>query len=157
MASGGPEPQLVDLSSLPIQALGQMQQQVDQEIELLTNSMTSLKVVQRRFEESRESVAKVAERPVDNEMLLPLTSSLYVPAKLKDTDSLLLDVGTGFFIESSAEKAEDYFKRRVDKLTKQLEDLQSGLVEKSKLRSVVLEVLQMKIQAQSQSQGPATS
>ena len=30
MASGGPEPQLVDLSSLPIQALGQMQQQVDQ-------------------------------------------------------------------------------------------------------------------------------
>ncbi|RVX16296.1 putative prefoldin subunit 5 [Vitis vinifera] len=32
-------------------------------------------------------------------MLVPLTASLYVPGKLDDADKVLVDVGTGYFIE----------------------------------------------------------
>lgn len=32
-------------------------------------------------------------------MLVPLTPSLYVPGKLKNVGSVLVDVGTGYFIE----------------------------------------------------------
>ena len=34
-------------------------------------------------------------------MLLPLTSAVYVPGKLASHDSILLDIGTGYFAEVS--------------------------------------------------------
>ena len=34
-------------------------------------------------------------------MLVPLTASLYVPGKLDDADKVLVDVGTGYFVEVS--------------------------------------------------------
>lgn len=34
-------------------------------------------------------------------MLVPLTASLYVPGRLDDADKVLVDVGTGYFIEVS--------------------------------------------------------
>ena len=35
-------------------------------------------------------------------MLVPLTASLYVPGTLDDADKVLVDVGTGYFIEVRA-------------------------------------------------------
>ena len=32
-------------------------------------------------------------------MLVPLTQSLYVPGELADTDHVLVDIGTGYFVE----------------------------------------------------------
>jgi prefoldin alpha subunit len=36
---------------------------------------------------------------VEREILVPLTQSLYVPGKLKKTDTVIVDVGTGYYIE----------------------------------------------------------
>lgn len=41
-------------------------------------------------------------RPVlvaDKKVLIPLTSSLYVPGRIKDTENVLVDIGTGYFVE----------------------------------------------------------
>lgn len=35
----------------------------------------------------------------DKKILVPLTSSLYVPGKLSDVEKVLVDVGTGYFVE----------------------------------------------------------
>jgi hypothetical protein len=35
------------------------------------------------------------EKPI----LVPLTSSLYVPGKMADIDTYMVDVGTGYFVE----------------------------------------------------------
>lgn len=32
-------------------------------------------------------------------ILVPLTASLYVPGALADTDKVIVDIGTGFFVE----------------------------------------------------------
>ncbi len=32
-------------------------------------------------------------------MLVPLTQSLYVPGELADTNHVLVDIGTGYFVE----------------------------------------------------------
>nr|XP_054771078.1 prefoldin subunit 5-like [Lytechinus pictus] len=82
------------------------------------------------------------------EMLVPLTSSLYVPGKLQDVNNVLIDIGTGYYVEKSLEEAKKYFKRKVDFVTKQMEKVQPVLIEKSKMRQVVTEVMNMKIQAQ---------
>jgi hypothetical protein len=36
---------------------------------------------------------------IDNSVLVPLTSSLYVPGKLSDTEHVLVDVGTGYYVK----------------------------------------------------------
>jgi prefoldin subunit 5 len=33
-------------------------------------------------------------------MLVPLTQSLYAPGRLGKTDSVLVDIGTGYFVEA---------------------------------------------------------
>ena len=35
----------------------------------------------------------------DTEILVPLTTSLYVPGKLADRKKVIVDVGTGFYVE----------------------------------------------------------
>ena len=36
-------------------------------------------------------------------MLVPLTQSLYAPGKLGDTGKVLIDIGTGYFVEVRAQ------------------------------------------------------
>jgi prefoldin alpha subunit len=35
----------------------------------------------------------------DAEILVPLTTSLYVPGKLADRQKVIVDIGTGFYVE----------------------------------------------------------
>jgi len=37
--------------------------------------------------------------PPGKPILVPLTTSLYVPGKLADTENVIVDVGTGFYVE----------------------------------------------------------
>lgn len=46
----------------------------------------------------------------DKKILIPLTSSLYVPGRIKDTDNVLVDVGTGYFVE----KVRAFFQKTVE-------------------------------------------
>ena len=56
-------------------------------------------------------------------MLVPLTKSLYSPGKLGATDSVLVDVGTGYFIEYSPSGGVDYCKRKLLMLRENLDKL----------------------------------
>lgn len=38
-------------------------------------------------------------RRVDKSILVPLTSSLYVPGKLCDLENVIVDVGTGYYVQ----------------------------------------------------------
>lgn len=44
--------------------------------------------------------------------MVPLTSSLYVPGIMEENDKVLLEVGAGYFIEESANKAKEYCERK---------------------------------------------
>jgi prefoldin alpha subunit len=36
---------------------------------------------------------------VGREILIPLTSSLYVPGRLTDVENVVIDVGTGYYVK----------------------------------------------------------
>jgi prefoldin alpha subunit len=58
-------------------------------------------------------------------MLVPMTSSLYVPGLLETNQKVLIDVGTGYFLEKSVSAAKDFFLRRANFLKEKIEELQS--------------------------------
>uniref|UniRef100_A0A2K5PC18 Prefoldin subunit 5 n=1 Tax=Cebus imitator TaxID=2715852 RepID=A0A2K5PC18_CEBIM len=73
-------------------------------------------------------------------------AEMYVPGKLHDVEHVLIDVGTGYYVEKTAEDAKDFFKRKIDFLTKQTEKIQPALQEKHTMKQAVMEMMSQKIQ-----------
>lgn len=63
--------------------------------------------------------------------MVPLTASLYVPGTLSDTENVLVDIGTGYYVEKSAAEAEKFYNGKVEALTKNLGDLERIITQKS--------------------------
>ncbi|KPP73339.1 prefoldin subunit 5-like [Scleropages formosus] len=136
----------VNLAELSLQQLEGLKSQLDQETEFLTSSIGQLKVVQTKYVEAKDSLNVLSKDNAGKELLVPLTSSMYVPGMLNDVEHVLVDVGTGYYVEKNVEDAKEFFKRKIDFLTKQIEKIQPALQEKHAMKQAVIEVMNMKIQ-----------
>lgn len=140
--------QQIDLSKLNLQQLTQLKQQLDQELSVFQESLHTLKMAQGKFQESKESLEKITPQSKGKSIMVPLTGSMYVPGVLADADKVIVDVGTGYYIQKDLEGAKDYFKRKVSFLTEQMEKIQAVGLEKNKVREVVIDIMEMKIHQQ---------
>ncbi|OWR47607.1 prefoldin subunit 5 [Danaus plexippus] len=156
--SSAPMPgmQQIDLSKLNIHQLAKLKQQLDQELNVFQDSLQTLKIAQQKFVESGESVEKITAAK-GKTILVPLTGSMYVPGTIVDTDNVIIDIGTGYYAQKDIEGAKDYFKRKVQFVTEQMEKIQSMGVGKSKAREAICMMMEMKVQAQSQEKKASTS
>lgn len=84
---------------------------------------------------------------LDKALLVPLTSSLYVPGTLADTETVLVDVGTGFFVEKSTSDAQKFYDGKIEELGKNIKDLENIVNSKANNLRVVEEVLRQKMLA----------
>jgi prefoldin alpha subunit len=156
MAAEGPG-EVLDLTKLSVQQLDSFKTQLTQEINVLQDSLSRLKMVQQSFvttENTLESLKKYSENET---ILVPLTSSLYVPGKLLTNKRVTIDVGTGYYVNRSTEDAKKHFEKKVNFLTKQLEKLQPILQQKVMIRDEVIDVLQYKMQLMASQQRTATA
>lgn len=78
---------------------------------------------------------------------------MYVPGQLKDPKKVLVDVGTGYYVEKDIGSAKEYFNKKVKYVTEQMEKVQAIGNEKNKIREVVMDVMEAKLQAQFAAQG----
>lgn len=143
----GGKPQTIDITSLGLQQLTQLKQQLDQEIDLFGTSLQQLKIAQTKYQESGECVEKLTPETEGKEMLVPLTTSMYVPGNLVDVNKVIVDVGTGYFVEKDVPSAKDYFKRKINFVTQQMEKIQRLANEKITMRDAVIEIMEAKLQA----------
>lgn len=94
--------------------------QTEVEINTLVQSYKDLQDAKQKFKESLDAIKVQRELPNDKEILVPLTSSMYVPGKITDTDKYLIDVGTQYMVEKDANGAIDYFDRKMKFIDVQL-------------------------------------
>ena len=140
------EPQMVDISTLDVQQLHSIKQQLEQELSVLTGSFSSLKAAQASFSESQNIiVSRFASSSPTSDILVPLSASLYVPGTLDPLHPLLIDIGTGYYVEVSAEQAKKYYERKITKLDKHLADLQESIMQKQNQLRIVLDLMQAKM------------
>ena len=81
----------------------------------------------------------------DKPILVPLTSSLYVPGKLADTENVIVDVGTGFYVEKTTEDAQKLYDGKVEELGINIKDLENIVNGKANNLRMVEEVLRQKM------------
>ena len=72
---------------------------------MLTQSYSQLVTATNKFHDSKLVLNYVKERAGGKEIMVPLTSSLYVPGVMEDNNQVLLEVGAGYFIEENIDKA----------------------------------------------------
>ncbi|KAF1570621.1 UNVERIFIED_CONTAM: Prefoldin subunit 5, partial [Eudyptes robustus] len=82
---------------------------------------------------------------------------LYVKGKLEDPQKVLVDVGAGYFIEMSADRAVDHYTRKVDHIRGEVDSLRSIVQQKAAMRDMIVQALQKKIQTLAAAQQPTTS
>jgi prefoldin alpha subunit len=87
---------------------------------IFQDSLTTLKMAKTKFQASKDALDQFKEGWENKTTLIPLTSSMYCPGRVKDIDSFIVDIGTGYYVEKDRESAKDYFKRRVDFVGEQL-------------------------------------
>lgn len=120
-----------------------MRQQLNSELEHLTASYGQLRAVQARFKACIEALRHFTPTKAQNDTLIPLTGSLYVPGKLMDVEKVIVDVGTGYYVEKSTKDASAMYQEKVKYVGENLERLQGTIERKQDNLRVVAEVLQM--------------
>ncbi|OCT92991.1 hypothetical protein XELAEV_18016057mg [Xenopus laevis] len=138
--------QTVNITDLSLPQLEGLKSQLDQEVEFLSSSIAQLKVVQTKYVEAKECLSVLNKSNEGKQLLVPLTSSMYVPGTLNDVSTIMIDVGTGYYVEKTVKDAKDFFKRKVEFLTKQIEKIQPALQEKHAMKQAVIEMMSIKIQ-----------
>lgn len=86
-------------SPILILQLVEVKKQLEAEIQHLTSSFGQLKGAQAKFKGCVESIESIKPENAGKTTLIPLTSSLYVPGKLSDLENVIVDVGTGYYVE----------------------------------------------------------
>jgi len=138
--------QQIDLTTLPLDTLAQVKKQLDDELEHLTTSFSKLRQAQTRFRECITSVRNgVNDECAGKTLLIPLTTSLYVPGELSSTEHVLVDVGTGYYVEKSTADAIGFYTAKVDVLAKSLAELEKVVTQKGQNVRVVEEVIRRRM------------
>ena len=102
----------VPITSLPIDALRQLQQSVNEQREYFTNAYDTFAVAKNGYTNSSSVLESFTESNHNKSIMVPITESLYIPGKLQ-TDKVLVDLGVGYFASRTPEQAKGFFQRKV--------------------------------------------
>jgi len=138
--------QPIDISKLPLEQVGNILKQLDEETQYLQNSITQLKMVSSKFQDSSTSLQNFKPENEGKDIFIPLTSSLYVPGTLSNVNSVLIDIGTGYYFEKTISGAQDYISRRTKDLAGKIDLIQKKLDSNRKSLIQVQMVYQAKLQ-----------
>ncbi|POR35376.1 Uncharacterized protein TPAR_04430 [Tolypocladium paradoxum] len=147
------ERETINLDTLEPQQLAQVKKQLDEELEHLTSSFAQLHGAQNKFKDCLRCVhSRSTASDAHSSVLVPLTNSLYVRGELTDSDSVLVDVGTGFLVEKKLKSAERFYEGKVSELSNNLKELEVIVQRKQANVRAVEEVLRLKLMAAQGSQ-----
>ena len=79
---------------------------------------------------------------------------MYVPGVLSDPEHLIIDIGTGYYVEKDIAASKEYFNKKVKYVAEQMEKVQAIGNEKSSVHEAVMDVMEMKLKAQFAAQQP---
>ncbi|KAK4057747.1 subunit of tubulin prefoldin [Microbotryomycetes sp. JL221] len=138
-------PGQVRLEDLDMRSLAEVRTQLEEELKHLTNAFGELKQAQAKFTSCMEALDTIKPGSQDKKVLIPLTSSLYVPGRISNVETVLVDVGTGYFVEKDTKAAKTLYNSKTLALRSNLEVLQRQIETKQSNYNSASEVLRQKL------------
>ncbi|KAI7851042.1 Prefoldin [Circinella umbellata] len=156
MSSQQQQQQTVNLNDLDLPSLQQVKVQLEEELSHLTQSYGKLKGAQARFLDCAESVESIKGEKADVFILTLIlfffvgNDYLYVPGKLSNVEKVIVDIGTGYYVEKTLEGAQKFYKSKEEYVKQNLEKLQETINGKQSSLRAIVNVMQDKFQQQQQ-------
>ena len=108
----------IDPDTLSLDQLSQLKVQEENKLTAVTQHYGQLRAAAARYNASKKAVLelkKANESQEEKEMMVPLTSSLYVPGVMKPEANrkVMVELGTGFYAEKELSDAISFIDRKV--------------------------------------------
>lgn len=103
----------INLDTMSLDQLNNLKQQEEGRLQALTNRYSQLRAAAARLNASQVAVSEFSPALEGKEVMIPLTGSLYVPGKIKDCNKLLVDIGTGFYVEKTPKDTKSFLERKI--------------------------------------------
>ena len=103
----------IDITKISPQQLVELSKAIEEEIKQLSQSYQGLLAAVRKFTESKGVLNYMKEKGQGKEIMVPLTSSLYVPGVMEDSNKVLIEAGAGYYIEKNSDEAKEYCDRKM--------------------------------------------
>ena len=126
----------VPIEKLTVDQLNYVGQQIEKEIKNYSQYYSSLRAVNNKYLDNKEYIKQLKEYK-DKEILVPMTSSLYIPGKCSDVKKLTVEIGANFFVETTVEKAEKFCDRKLENLKINMDNIDKLIQEKNDQLNVV--------------------
>jgi prefoldin alpha subunit len=103
----------IQLDQMSLADLDQLKQTEEARLQALSQRFAQLRQAASRIHQSTKAVEQITPASENKEVLLPLTESLYVPGRIRDPNKLLVDIGTGFYVEKTSKETAQFLERKL--------------------------------------------
>merc|ERR1719447_1477490 len=141
----------IDVTTLPLQQIQSIATSLEQQVNSLRVLVQTSRAAHTRYEHAETALERVSNYDGE-EVLVPVTESLYVPGKLLDTDKILVNIGTNFYVEKNVKETQAFIDRKKTLLSRSAKDSEEALKEKLEHQQQIHQVLNSKIQDQRKAQ-----
>ncbi|CCW65560.1 unnamed protein product [Phytomonas sp. EM1] len=157
----------VNVFQLPLEQLEGVKQQLDSDISTLGTAYDGLFNGRTRYLENCDAIEQYRQVcedlktvqnggnvpvPEKQDVLVCMTSSLFVKGTVIPSDKVLVDVGTGYFLEKSMEHAKSYFNSRAAQIKESMDSIEKTILVKQKQQNQVVNAMEQKARAMQQYQ-----
>ncbi len=132
-------------STLPFFPLRQQTNNIEKQLQNLADSYTTVKAIQAKYTHSLTAVQTLSQTTPGTKTLVPVASSVYIPATISNTQTVLVDVGTGYFLQKTIPSAQTFLKEKVNLLTTESTKISNTIQKTEGMLRLVMESLQMRI------------
>eukprot|EP00461_Guttulinopsis_vulgaris_P000264 UN00264 len=123
--------QVIDLDRLSPQDIQELHRTMMLEIDAVGQNISQLRGAHTKYLQSLNSVKQlVPSEDKAVESLIPLTPSMYMIGEIREVQKVLVDIGTGYFVEKPLDKAILFFEDKVKLVDDQLDKLETILAAK---------------------------
>ncbi|SCM21177.1 cochaperone prefoldin complex subunit, putative [Plasmodium chabaudi adami] len=94
----------------------------------LTNENTTTDNKTEQTEKTEQADTEKKNEPLD--IHIPLTSLVYIPGKIVDTENFLVHMGTNYYVQRNSDQTIEYFDNKIKKLNEKIKKIKVTLIEK---------------------------
>jgi prefoldin alpha subunit len=138
----------VPLEKLTIDQLDYVGKQIEQDISNYSQYYSSLRIANNKFLDNKDYI-KDLRNYQDREILVPMTSSLYIPGKCSDVKKLTIEIGGNFYVETTIDKADKFCDRKLESIKKNMDKIDEMIKNKNEqLNAVNQQLIEKQLKAE---------
>lgn len=114
MASDQENESVFDLDKLSLDELNQAKQQEEGRLQALTGRYAQLRAAAARLTASSNAISELSPSSEGKDIMIPLTESVYAPGMIREPNKLLVEIGTGFYVEKKPSETNEFLNRKLN-------------------------------------------